>query len=145
MKSIENLKDLRSERTRLKLKLNVAEETLRDDVEWIKTELKPVHLVGRFINNSLVNKDWGLVNGGVRDLIDSVLKTFVLPKSGWIVKLIVPFILKNISSNYILEKKPEFFGMIKRLISKARRSTNANYQHNGHDHYDKSTVDEMDY
>jgi len=145
MRRIENIKDLRSERARLKLELNVAEEILRDDVEWIKNELKPVHLAGKYLNNTLINKDKGLINYGMREAIDTMLKSFVLAKSGWVVKLVVPFILKNISSNFILEKKPEFFGMIRKWISKARKSTSHNYHQNGHSHYDKSTVDEMDY
>ena len=140
MKRIENIKDLRSERARLKLELNVAEEILKEDWEWIQTEFKPVHLAGKFLNNTLINKDHGVVSSGVREMIDLVLKSVVLSKAGWITKLVVPFIVKNISTNYMDDKKPEFFGMIKRMISKARKTSN-----NVDSHYDKSTVDEMHY
>jgi hypothetical protein len=149
MRKIENLKDLRSERARLKLELNVAEETLKEDIEWIKSELRPAHLAGKYLSNTLVNKDDGFLNVGLRRTIDTVLKSFVLSRAGWITKLVVPFIVKNISSNYVQEKKPEIFGMLKRWISTARKSTSSHHNHNGvhqqNGHYDKSTVDEMDY
>lgn len=141
MKRIETIKDLRSERARLKLELSTAEEILQEDLDWIKAELKPVHVAGKMLSNSFFNgNNGGLVNNGVRSAIDVLLKSVVLSKAGWFVKLVVPFIVKNISTNYIQEKKPEFFGMIKRLISKARSTTN-----NSHSHYDKSTADEMHY
>jgi hypothetical protein len=88
----------------------------------------------------MINKDHGFVNDGVRITIDTLLKNILLARSGWITRLVVPFIVKNLSSNYILEKKPEIFGMIRNLIHKARKSTNHH-----HNHFDKSTVDEMDY
>jgi len=144
MKKIENIKDLRSERARLKLELNVAEEILQEDFEWIQSELKPARLAGRLLNKSLINKDHGVLNSGVREGIDLLLKSVILSKAGWITKLVVPFIVKNISTNYMEEKKPEFFGMIKRMISKVRKPEN-NVQKNGDIHYDKSTVDEMHY
>jgi len=144
MKKIECLKDLQSERARLKLELNVAEEILKEDIEWIKAELKPAHLAGKYLSNSLINKDDGFINVGLRRTIDTILKSFVLVRAGWLTKLIVPFLVKNISSNYVQEKKPEFFGMLKKLISSARKSTSHTSNHN-HNHYDKSTVDEMDY
>ena len=145
MKKIENKNDLRSERARLKLELSVAEDALREDVEWIKSELRPVHLAGKLLNQALINKDRGLVNEGVSNLIDTVLKSTVLSKSGYLTRWLVPFILKNLSSNYLLEKKPEIFGMLKRLISKARKSNHDHYHKNGKSHYDQSTVDEMNY
>jgi len=140
MRRIESIKDLRSERARLKLELSVAEELLDEDLEWVKSELNPVHLAGKFLSHSMIRKDNGIVNDGLGKLIDVLLKSGLLSRSGWIVKLVVPYLVKNISSNYINEKKPEFFGMLKRLISKTRKSINHN-----HNHYDMSTVDEMDY
>jgi len=140
MRKIENIKDLRSERARLKLELNVAEEILMEDVEWVKAELKPVHLAGKYLSNTLINKDKGIVNYGIRQALDGVLKGGLLSNSNWIIKTIIPYIIGNISSNYVNEKKPEFFGMLKKLISKARKTT-----HDSHNHFDKSTVDEMNY
>lgn len=146
MKRIESIKDLRSERARLNLKLIGAEEAIREDIEWIKSELKPVHIAGKFLSNSFINKDNGLINQGVRSVINTLLKSVVLSRSGWITRLIVPFLVKNISSNFILEKKPELFGILKNFISSARRRiSKTEVRQDIHNHFDKSTADEMKY
>jgi len=146
MKEIKSLKDLRSEKMRLKLELSAAEDALKEDMAWIKEELSPIRNAGKLFSSAMVNKNHGIINDGVRFTIDGLLKNVILSRSGWMMKLIVPFIAKNLSSNYIINKQPEIFGLLKNLIHKARKSTHINHNHNhNHNHYDKSTVDEMDY
>jgi hypothetical protein len=148
MTKIKSINDLRAERVRLKLQLAMAEEKLKDDVAWLKDELKPVKAAGKLFSSVMINKNNGVINDGVRFTIDAVLKNLILSKAGWITKLVVPYLVKNLSSNYILEKRPEIFSIIRNFIHKARKSTRDNYtqnQNQNHNHYDKSTVDEMDY
>ena len=140
MKKIKNLKDLHSEKLRLKMELIAAEEVLKEDLVWVKEELKPAKIAERLFKKILGDNIGGLLNTGVRFTIDAVLKNLILSKSGWITRLLVPLIAKNLSSNYISENKPEIFGILRNLIHNARKSTNSNTSH-----YDKSTVDEMDY
>jgi len=139
MKKIKNMQDLRDEKRRLKMEIEESELLLKEDFEMIKEELQPVRAIGRLFSKAMINKDHGLINSGVKLTIDTLVKNLLLAKSGWMVKLAVPFILKNLSSNYIAEKKPEVFGMLKNLIFKARKATNTS------DHYDKSTADGMHY
>ena len=140
MKKIRNLKELHAEKLRLQLELVAAEEILKEDLEWIKDEIKPGKIVAKFFNNILGNNTNGLFNSGVRGTIDVLLKNILLSKSGWITRFIVPLIIKNLSSSYLAEKKPEIFDMLRNIIHKARTSIK-------HEdiHFDKSTVDEMDY
>ncbi len=140
MKKIKNLKDLHSEKLRLKLELISAEEILKEDLDWVKEEMNPGKIAGKLFSNIIGNNMSGLLNNGVRLTIGALVKNLLLSKSGWITRLIVPFIVKNLSSNYLSEKQPEIFSIMRNIIQKARKSIK-------HDdvHFDKSTVDEMDY
>ena len=140
MKKIRNLKELHAEKLRLQLELITAEEKLKVDLEWIKEEIKPGKIVGKLFNNIVGNKTNGLFNSGVRETIDILLKNILLSKSGWITRFIVPLIIKNLSSSYLAEKKPEIFDILRNIIHKARTSIKQEDIH-----FDKSTVDEMDY
>lgn len=148
MRKINNLQELKAERIRLRMELATAEDNLKDDLNWFKEEMNPVKVLGNIVSNAFVSKNnGGLVNNGVRFTIDAVVKNLILSKAGWITKLVVPFVMKNISSNFIAEKKPEIFSMLKNLIHQARKTTATHKPNNNHsqNHYDKSTVDEMDY
>ena len=140
MKKIRNLKELHAEKLRLQLELIAAEEILKEDMEWIKEEIKPGKIVGKLFNNIIGNSTSGLLNNGVRGTIDILLKNILLSKSGWITRLILPLIIKNLSSSYLAEKKPEIFGILRDIIHKARTSIRQD-----DNLFDKSTVDEMDY
>ena len=136
MKKIKNLKELHSEKLRLKLELIAAEENLKDDLEWVKEEMSVGRIAGRVFNNIIGNKKDGFLNNGVRITADVLLNNVLLSKFGWITRLVVPLIAKSVSSNYLSEKKPEIFGIIRNIIQKARKSIK-------HDdvYYDKSKAD----
>ena len=140
-RKIKNIKDLRAEKTRLKLELSVAEEALREDLKWVREELRPVRIAGGLLNKAFGNKQHGLIKDGVKITVDTLVKDLLLAKSGWVTRLVVPWLVKNLSSNYLAEKSPEIFGILRNLIKKARKTTG------NHDpgHFDKSTVDEMNY
>ena len=140
MEKIRNSKELDSERRRLKFKLNAAEEILKEDFEWIKEEIKPGNIARKIFNNIIGNNTSGLLNKGVGFTIGALVKNILLSKSGWITRLIVPFIVKNLSSNYLSEKKPEIFSILRNIIQKARTSMKQETVH-----FDKSTIDDMDY
>ena len=140
MKKIRNLKELHTEKLRLQSELIAAEEILKEDLKWIKEEIKPGKIAGKLFNNIIGNKSSGLLNNGLRGTIDILLKNILLSKSGWITRLILPLIIKNLSSSYLAEKKPEIFGILRDIIHKARTSIRQD-----DNLFDKSTVDEMDY
>lgn len=139
MRKINNLADLKAEKSLLNMRLSVVEANLKVDIEWMKEEFRPIRTVGKLFSHAMINKSDGILNEGIRFTIDAVLKNLILSKTGWVTKLIVPFLVKNLSTNYILEKRPEIFGILRNLIRKARKTTSH------HNHYDSSTVDEMDF
>lgn len=132
---INSVEDLRREKKRLKLELKKTELLIKEDFAWAKNELAPLRVAGKFVGNALVNKNNGLVNDGLRILIDTVVKNLVLSRAGWITKMIVPFVLKNLSTNYIKDRKPEVLASIRNLLGRARRAA----RHRS-DLYDRSTA-----
>lgn len=144
MKNIKTIAELRAEKARLQMELLVAEEKMKDDFEWIKEELSPVKAAGKMLGKAVVNKNQGIVSDGVNFAVNTLIKNLLLARAGWVTKLVVPFVIKNISSNFIGTRQPEILGMIKNFIHKARKATHSENGTN-EKHYDKSTAHEMGY
>ena len=140
MKKIKNIQDLRAEKLKLQLELLKSEEDLKEDFEWLKDGVKPFSFIGNFIKNVSGKNKGSLFAGGVGLTVDVLLKNIILAKAGWITRLIVPALFKNLSTGFLADKKPEIFGVLKNLIKKARKSI-----HHDKEFYDESTVDKMDY
>jgi len=137
---IKNVEDLRRERKRLKAELAESEANLKDHWEYAKEQLNPVRTAGRFIGNAMVHKNDGVIDKTMRLAIDKILKGLVLSKSGWITRTIVSYMVKNMSSNMLAEKRPELLNKIKGFIHQARNVTN-----NKARHYDRSTAGQVNF
>ncbi len=136
MKKIRSQKELQSEKLRLRLKLNATEEILKEDFEWIKKEISSGKIAGRLFGNILGKNVNELLNNGFRITTDVILNNILLSKSTWIMRLIVPFIVKSFSSAYFSENKSEIFDIMRTFIQKARKSIKQDEVK-----FDKSTVD----
>jgi len=141
MKKIKNKNDLLEEKLRLQTEVNAAEEILKEDLEWLKEEITPGKITAKFFSNLLGKNTNSILNKGVSSTIDAFLKNILLSKSGWLTRFVVPLIVKNLSSNYIADNKPEIFGVLRNLIKKTRKSL----KHDDDNHYDKSTVEDFNY
>ena len=140
MKKIRSQKDLHSEKLRLKLQLFAAEKILKDDLEWVKEEMTSGKIAGRVFSNIFGKNKSGLFNNGIRITTDVLLNNLLLSKSGWVMRFIVPFIIKSFSSGYLSENKSEIFDIMRNFIQKARKSIKQDDVHT-----DRSTVNAEDY
>lgn len=136
MKKIRSQKELQSEKLRLKLKLNATKEILKEDFEWIQNEITSGKIAGSLISNIFGKNVNGLLNNGFRIATDVLLNNILLSKSTWVMRLIIPFIVKSLSSAYLSENKSEIFGIMRTFIQKARKSIKQDDVK-----FDKSTVD----
>ena len=129
-KRIQTYQDLLDEKERLQALLQMQKETVRQDLQEIKEELKPLRSAASFAAR-LLTKDRTntILNAGADTLINLVIKNIVLSRAGWFTRLVVPFFAKNYSSHFISEKKDV---IIKKLFSWIGKK-NANGQE-GHDH-----------
>ncbi len=102
--SIRNYNDLLLEKQRLTLLLNERKILLKTEFEEVKISLKPVkrvfEIVGKFTSKDSSNP---LLTASIDMGINLVVKNFLLRNAGWIVKLVMPALLKNYLSHEITE------------------------------------------
>lgn len=116
---ITTYEDLLQEKQRLKQKLVLQKATFSHDWAVLKEKLSPVEKVAGIVKN-LTTPDTRnpLVNTGLNLTIDVLLRNFYMSGIGWLPKLVVPFILKNVSSNLVNKKGKSIFRSLKSLVSK---------------------------
>ena len=106
MTKIDIYRDLLTERQRLKLLLEERKIIIKEDAACIRETLKPatkvLTMMGKLTSRDRTNP---LLNFGLDLGIDLVAKKLILGHAGWISKLIVPFVLKNLGSNILTENK----------------------------------------
>lgn len=140
MKKINNKQALEKERLRLQIELIAAEEALKDDLDWAREEVKPFGFLTKFFKGFQGKNADGLMERGIGFSIETILRSTLFAKSGWITKIIVPILIKNFSTGFVAGKKPEIYSLVRNLIQKARKNLKEDKEY-----YDKTTVDEMDY
>jgi len=108
-KPIRSYKDLLEEKQRLEVLLVEQRQVLRSDVQELKTQLEPLKRVVEFIRK-ITTKDRTalLMTIGSDIVINSVVKRFVLSRTGWFVRNIVPYFLRNYSSHFLAEQKDKW-------------------------------------
>jgi len=103
--NIQNQDDLRAERIRLNNQLQVAKAKMRHEFTAIKTELNPARQAVGVIGDIFTAPQRGLLNMGVGLGVDTILRRGLLARAGWVTKLVVPFFVRNIASNYISKNR----------------------------------------
>lgn len=110
---INTYEDLLQEKKRLQALLLVQKQVIRQDIEEIKEEFKPVRSAISAVSK-VTTRDSGnwLMNFVGNKAIDLLVKKLILRKAGWLTRLAVPFFLKNVSSYIIAEHKDEILSKI---------------------------------
>ena len=103
---INTYKEVLEEEERLKQLLQVQKLQIEADIQGLKDELKPLTNFGITAKKFLTRKGTEAAAAfTIKLLIDGFVKNFILSKSGWFTRFIVPFFLKNYASH--LAGKPE--------------------------------------
>jgi hypothetical protein len=102
---IKNLDDLRAERARLKNQIEASRMNLRYEFGAIKQELNPLNQALGVVTDVFTTPRKGLLSLGVGIGVDTVLKNVILARAGWLPRLVVPFLVKNVATNYISKNK----------------------------------------
>jgi hypothetical protein len=132
---IKSLDDLRRERVRLKIEISETEQKIKDDFEWINEELKPIKKISKGISNLFNAKENSLVGDTVGAGLGLLVNKLLLKRSSWIMKLIIPIILRNVSSNLFSDSKTDMMSFFKNIISSLKKD-----RYRGNGIYDKSTA-----
>jgi len=101
MSKIQSYQDLLNAEAALQKSLAHQRAEIREEVTRIKEQLKPLTHVISFVSK-LVTRHHGnnaLVTTGISIAGDIIFKNIILKKSGWLTRLVLPFLLKNYSSH----------------------------------------------
>jgi hypothetical protein len=110
---------LQREKQRLQQKLVLQKADFRHHYEVLKEKLSPIERVAGVVKNITTPSTRNpLVNTALNLAIDLLLRGFYTAKVGWLPKLVVPFVLKNVSSNLVNKKGKSIFKTLKGLIGK---------------------------
>jgi hypothetical protein len=128
-RKIRSYEDLEREEQLLEELLRTQKQLIQLDIEVLRNQLKPASMALQFFNKiTTVDKSNLLLNEGANKAIDFVLNKFVLARTGWITKFLVPFFLKNYSSHLIADNKANIvekvFSLFGRKDGKATTSSN---------------------
>jgi hypothetical protein len=118
MRTINTLSELKQERQRLKLHQIFLETEIKKDFNEIKEQLAPLQLLTKGASKFLSSRDNSVVGNSVGYLTNLILKNVIMRKSGFLAKLIVPFLAKNVAGNIAEANKPKITHWIEELISK---------------------------
>lgn len=102
---LETVEDLRAERARLKNQLQLSRIQMRKNLTAIRTEINPVRQAAGALSDLLTTPQKGLLNVGVGIGVDIILKKGLLARAGWLPRLVVPFIVRNVAANLIQKNK----------------------------------------
>lgn len=118
---IQKYDDLLEEKKRLEQLLAVQKEQISTNWIEMKKEFEPVNNVVSFFSKLTTrDKSNPLVNMGIDVAGDLLLRKILLAKFGWATRLVVPFLLKNYSSNVIADKGKSFIHKIKHWLKNNR-------------------------
>jgi hypothetical protein len=116
---IKSYDDLMNEKERLKTLFNDQKQGIRNDLSALKDTFNPVKNVAKSLGNfTSPDKSLGLLNTGLSFALDLILRKFLLKKSGWLVKLAAPFIIKNLLSHFAARKINTEMPELKNVINK---------------------------
>lgn len=116
MTTINSYKELREEKTRLKILMLEQKSQIRQDWQMIKEDLKPTFTLAATAKKALTRKASGAVtNLGINLVADGLVRNFLLAKSGGLSRWVIPFLVKNYASHLVgepekmVEKIKHFF------------------------------------
>jgi len=114
---IQTYDDLIEEKKRLEQLLSFQKEQISANWIEMKQEFQPVNnIISFFSKLTTRDKTNPLVNMGIDVAGDLVLRKIILAKTGWATRLVVPFLLKNYSSNVFAEKGKSLIQKLKHWL-----------------------------
>jgi hypothetical protein len=115
---ITSYKELIQEKARLKALLVEQELQIKEDWQLIRDDLRPFALAGATIRKLLTRKAGiSVAHLGINLLADGFIKKVLLARTGWVMRLVVPFLVKNYGS-HLVDEPGKILQKIKNLFGK---------------------------
>ena len=107
-KHIKSQKDIAMERLKLKMELSQNKAALNHSITSLKEEFNPIaNIVGTVQNVAHADTNHPLIGLGMSFISDKLVKNVFLKKSGWLKKMLVPVLVKKISTYAVANIKSE--------------------------------------
>ena len=134
-RKIRSYEDLETEEQLLEELLQTQKQLIQLDIQVLRNQMKPASVALQFFNKiTTVDKSNLFLNEGANKAIDFVLNKFVLARTGWITKFLVPIFLKNYSSHLIGDNKANIVEKVFSLFSRKNgRTTTTSPKVPGHE------------
>ncbi|THU37143.1 hypothetical protein FAM09_19530 [Niastella caeni] len=115
---INSYKELLQEKARLKALLAEQEVLIKEDWQAIKHDLQPAVLVGSTLRKLLTRKG-GITAAhlGINLLADGFVKKVLLGRTKWLIRWLVPFLIKNYAS-HLVDEPGSWLHKIKTMFGK---------------------------
>jgi hypothetical protein len=118
MRRINTLDELRAERKRLQVYSLELENNLRSEFRMLKKDLRPMNLLFGGTRKELMEDQNGLISVGAGSLAGFLTKSFLMKRSGFLAKLIVPAMVGKITSGIVERNKVKIMDMVRVVVSK---------------------------
>ncbi|MEI6948452.1 hypothetical protein V9K67_14760 [Paraflavisolibacter sp. H34] len=106
MSKIKTFEDLEAEQKRLEGLLYSHKASFQDNIAGIKHGLKPFNLVFSTVGRAITRDRSGpLLNLGIDLGIDLLFRKLLLARAGYLTRVVVPFVVKNLSSHIIMDQQ----------------------------------------
>lgn len=117
-KKFTKYQEMLEEEERLTQLLKFQQQQIEADFRGIKDEIRPITHFASTVKQFLVRKGGHVAaNAGIKLVVDGLVKNFILKKTGWITRFVVPFLLKNYAS-HIADDPKKFMKKIKHMFGK---------------------------
>lgn len=121
---INNYEDLMEEKARLKANLKRNKTRINESFEALKEELNPFTNVGKVAKSALQgNTNSPLVKFGIKRASEFLIGKVLLKRAGWLPKLVVPFIVREVTSKLVGHKMDKKIASTLRSAASAVRKT----------------------
>jgi len=118
-KSITTYKELIEEKQKLEVLLKAQKELIRYDVNELKVQFKPVtDVIANIKKFTSRDKTEFLVNIGSDIAVNTLIKRLLLGNAGWLARLIVPYFMKNFTSNIVSEQKDKWLSKLAHWLNR---------------------------
>ena len=117
-KRITTYKELIEEKQKLEVLLKAQKELIRYDVEELKLQFKPVaDVISGLKKFTTRDKTEILVNIGSDIAVNTLIKRLLLGRAGCLARLIIPYFMKNFTSNIVAEQKDKWLHKLAKWLS----------------------------
>lgn len=117
MKRIDTLEDLKAERKRLLYRKMNLEREIKNDFREIKQSFEPLQLLTTGAKKTLVNEGNHILSNSMGEVANFLAKT-TLKNSGFLSRLVVPFLVKNVTSNLVENHKSTIINWLGAIAAK---------------------------